>query len=77
LTSVVGLPFTKPDVIREGGFTADSARGGPPDGQVSQMAGREHYCGKAGLGRLWHPIDLPESYHTAARRQSRTTHAPL
>ena len=26
---------------------------------------------------MWHPIDLPEGYHTAARGQSLTTHAPV
>jgi hypothetical protein len=38
------------------------------------MAGHEHGCGY-GLGGVWHPIDLPEGYHTASRGQSQTTHA--
>ena len=27
------------------------------------MAGHEHCCGWARLGRVWHPIDLPKGYH--------------
>ena len=30
------------------------------------------------VGRgVWHPIDLPEGYHTAARGQSQMTHTPV
>jgi hypothetical protein len=29
------------------------------------------------VGRVWHPIDLPEGYHTPARGQSRTVHASV
>jgi hypothetical protein len=46
-----------------------------PGGQVSEMAGYEHCCGWAGLGRMWHLIDLLKGYHAASRGQSQTTHA--
>jgi hypothetical protein len=48
-----------------------------PGGQVSGMAGRERCCGWAGVGRVGHPLDLPKGYHTPARGQSQTTHAPV
>jgi hypothetical protein len=41
------------------------------------MVGHEHCCGLAGLGGVWHLLDLPEGYHTAAREQNQTTHAPV
>jgi hypothetical protein len=48
-----------------------------PGGQVSGMAGHDRCCGWAEVGRVWHPLDLPEGYHTPARGQSRTTHAQV
>jgi hypothetical protein len=33
-----------------------------PGGQVAEMAGHEHCCGQAGVGRVWHLLDLPEGY---------------
>ena len=29
------------------------------------------------VGRVGHPLDLPEGYHTPARGQSRTVHVPV
>ena len=48
-----------------------------PGRQVSEMTDYEHCCGWVGLGGVWHLIDLPWGYHTAARGQSQTTHAPV
>jgi hypothetical protein len=31
-----------------------------PDGQASEMAGYELCCGQGWVGRVWHPLDLPE-----------------
>jgi hypothetical protein len=31
----------------------------PPGGQVSEMAGHEHCCGRGGWAGVWHLLDLP------------------
>ena len=36
-----------------------------------QDGSRENYPGWAEWGKVWHPIDLPEGYHTPVRGQSR------
>ena len=46
-----------------------AGRAGLGDGQPSEVP---HV-----LGGVWRPLDLPEGYHTPARGQSRTAHAPV
>jgi hypothetical protein len=41
-----------------------------PGGQTSGMASHEHCCGRAGVGRVGHPADLPEGYHALSRGQA-------
>jgi hypothetical protein len=41
-----------------------------PGGQTSGMASYEHCCGRAGVGRVGHPADLPEGYHALPQGQA-------
>ena len=41
-----------------------------PGGQISRMAIHKHGGAGPGVDRVWHPIDLPQGYHTTARGQS-------
>jgi hypothetical protein len=48
-----------------------AGRAGLQDGQPRELPRQ------AEVGKVWHPIDLPEGYHTPARGQSQTAHAPV
>jgi hypothetical protein len=47
-----------------------------PGRQTSGMAGHKNTCGWVRWAGVWHPVDLPEGYHTTTQGQS-LAHVPV